>query len=76
MAKVYKMEVYILDYSDEVQSKEQLTGDMKELLQNELWVQADLTNVKESDEFEWHDDLQINKTDSTIEDLEVYLKDK
>lgn len=76
MAKVYKMEIYVVDYNDEFDNAEQLTDDMEELLQNELWVQADLTNVKESDEFEWHDDLQINKTDSTIEDLEVYLKDK
>ena len=74
MARVMKLEVYVVDYSDEYQDVEHFGGDLKELVGSKMWVQVKLGEVKESEEFEWDDDLKINKTDSTIEDLEEYIK--
>lgn len=74
MAKVTKLEVYIVDYADEYQDAESFIDELKELIRNQMWVQVAIGDVKESEEFEWNDDLKINKTSSTIEDLEEYLK--
>lgn len=37
-------------------------------------VMTRVTSVQSSEEFEWDDDLAINKTNATPEDHEVYLK--
>lgn len=74
MAKVTKLEVYIVDSDDDYQDAEHFIGELKELIRNQMWVQVDVGEVKESEEFEWDDDLKINRTDSTIEDLEAYFR--
>lgn len=76
MAKVTKLEVYIVDYADEYQDAEHFIGELKELIRDQMWVQVSIGEIKESEVFEWNDDLKINRTDSTIEDLEAYFTRK
>jgi len=74
MARVMKLEVYVVDYSSEYENAEHFVGEFKDLVGSEMWVEVQIGNVKESAEFEWEDDLKINESDSTIEDLEDYLQ--
>jgi hypothetical protein len=74
MARIVKAEIYITDYEGDYEDADHILGELKSLVSNELWVDVKVGKVKESKEFEWKDDLKINQTDSTIEDLEEYLK--
>ena len=73
MARIYKAEIYLTDTSDEIQDLNQLKNALKGL-GDRLWVGVDIASVTESKEFEWEDDLKINKINSTIDDLEEYFK--
>lgn len=74
MARIVKAEIYIVDYQGDYENAEHILGELKPLVSNELWVDVEVGKVIESKEFEWEDDLKINQTNSTIEDLEEYLK--
>ncbi|MCF7618538.1 hypothetical protein L3137_14880 [Bacillus sonorensis] len=74
MAKVYKAEFYITDMTDEFYS----IDDVKEKIEDTptfRWARIHVTDVKESEEFEWDDDLKINNIAATTEDYEEYFKD-
>ncbi|MDS7057172.1 hypothetical protein NXG04_07720 [Klebsiella pneumoniae] len=73
MAKVFKATVYFADYNEEIQDEE----DLKNFIEDRLgrWVGIHISETKESEDFEWEDDLKINKTNRTAEDFEEYLKD-
>lgn len=75
MAKIYKAQIYLTDYNDEIQDLEDLKEDLKDL-GDYLWIGVDIGEIKESKEFEWDDDLKINSTDATIADFEEYFKDE
>jgi hypothetical protein len=72
MAKIYKVEFYFTDMNDEFENGEHFKGELKKLCYG-LDGMTDLINIKESEEFEWDDELLINKSDATKEDYEVYL---
>lgn len=74
MAKVYKAIIYLTDHNEEIQGVNGLKEDLINL-GYELWVGVDIAEVKESQSFDWDDDLKINSTDATNEDFEVYFKD-
>ncbi|MFC8150390.1 hypothetical protein ACFUP3_11855 [Bacillus paralicheniformis] len=73
MAKVYKAEFYITDMSDEFYS----VDDLKEKIEESptfRWALVHVSDVKESEEFEWDDNLKINNITATTEDHEEYFK--
>lgn len=76
MAKVYKVEMYIVDANGEYDFVND--EDMKEEIEHQVDVRMDVmslvTSVKSSDEFGWDDDLDINKEGATAEQHEAYLK--
>ncbi|MCI3197764.1 hypothetical protein GXP75_19250 [Bacillus sp. HU-1818] len=73
MAKVYKAEFYIADINDEFQG----INDIKEKIEESPTFRSayvHVADVKESAEFEWDDDLKINRIAATTEDYEEYFK--
>ncbi|MCY9236243.1 hypothetical protein CHCC20491_0177 [Bacillus paralicheniformis] len=75
MAKVYKAEFYITDISDEFYS----VDDLKEKIEESptfRWSLVHVSDVKESEEFEWGNDLKINNIAAATEDYEEYFKKK
>ena len=75
MAKIYKVSLYLTDYNDEYSDKEHMESDLKENLEN-LWVGVDCLEAQESIEFEFDDELTINKVNATKEDFEVFFRDR
>ncbi len=75
MAKVYKVALYIIDYDEMYQDRKHLQSGLKEQLGN-LWVGVDHLEIEESEEFEWDDDLVINKTNAKKEEFEAYFNKK
>lgn len=76
MPKVYKVEMYIVDVHGDY---DHLTNeDMVEEIEHQVDVRMDVMthveSVESSKEFEWDDDLAINKTNATKEDYEAHLK--
>ena len=69
MAKVHKVSMFITDIEG--------YSDVEDLI-NQCLRQYDLSpnhiKVESSDEFEWDDDLPINKIYSTKEDYEKYFE--
>ncbi|MCY8408978.1 hypothetical protein [Bacillus haynesii] len=73
MTKVYKVEFYVSEMNDELRSSE----DVEEVLK---WAfrsrgRTHIASIQESKEFEWDDDLPINKVDATTEDHEKFFKE-
>ena len=69
MATLHKLELYIVDFDD-----------YWEVMKSSLESVADKADLcykvashEQSKEFEWHDDIDINKQDCTIEDYEAYF---
>lgn len=74
MAKIYKLEAYIIDANDEYEDEEQLESHLDYLLdRGDISLQE--ININSSEEFEWEDDLRINKTAATKDDYEKYFKE-
>lgn len=74
MAKIYKVSVFITDYNDDYQNVDHFQSELQERLEETLWAGVDHLEVQESDEFEWDDDLEVNKTTATKEAFEEYFK--
>ncbi|MEX0598134.1 MAG: hypothetical protein WD512_16720 [Candidatus Paceibacterota bacterium] len=74
MAKVYKATIYIADPNNDVSD----LIDLNDMIENELgeWKIIKVAESKESEEFNWDDDLMINKIYSQVDDYEEYFKDK
>lgn len=72
MAKVYKVEMYITDVNEEFHNTYHIRPYIEDW---HRWVATKVANIQESVEFEWEDDLKINKVDASIEDFEEYFKD-
>lgn len=76
MAKVYKVTMYLADANEYYafdEDNEYMESDIKESLER-VNVFPTVAEIKESDEFEWTEDLDINFTDATNEDFEKYIK--
>ncbi|QFP93402.1 UNVERIFIED_ORG: hypothetical protein Xoosp15_137 [Xanthomonas phage Xoo-sp15] len=76
MAKVYKVTMYIVDANGDYDCHDD--GDMVNEIEHQVDVRMDVmtrvTSVESSEEFEWDDDLAVNKTNATIADYEAQLK--
>ena len=73
MVKVYKAVIYITDYNNEIADLEMLNYRIGDGLTDGVGVH--IGEVKESRNFEWNDDLIINKIYSQSNDFEKYFKD-
>lgn len=70
MSKLHKLEMYIVDANGMFNSIDDII--------NYLFRTHDLSFVlskSKTSEFEWDDDLKINKMDCTIQDYEEYFKE-
>lgn len=68
MAKVHKVTMFVTDIDGD--------SDIEDLIGCGLRMYdlyPEFINVDTSEEFEWDDDLAINKNDSTKEDFEKYF---
>ncbi|AXQ67714.1 hypothetical protein KIOSHI_37 [Bacillus phage Kioshi] len=76
MAKVYKVEMYIVDANGEYDfaSDEAMLEEIEHQVAVRMDVMTHVESVKSSEEFEWDDDLRINYTGATKEDYEAHLK--
>lgn len=72
MTKIYKVSFYATDINDEYYNNEHFLSHLKEQLWN-LDAPIDFLKIEESKEFEWDDDLKINKINATVEDFEKYF---
>lgn len=69
MTKVYKVVLYVVDHEGhDVKNELEYAADLQDL-------HIKVADVKSSQEFEWNDDLEINKTAATNEDFDVYIKE-
>jgi len=73
MAKIYKVSLYLTDYNDEYHDKEHMEVYLNEHIKK-LWVGVSCLEAQESIEFEFDDELTINKVSATKEDYEVFFK--
>lgn len=69
MAKLYKVEMYILDVNEKYDDLGSIMMDME----NSTDVNFDYFNEQETD-IEWDDNVKINNTNCTIEDYRKYFK--
>ena len=67
MAKIYKIELYVVDCNNELENLEDI------IVHAKGGTFFETGKVYVSKEFKWDDDLIINKTHSTISDLEAYF---
>ncbi|AMO25831.1 hypothetical protein Blue_008 [Bacillus phage Deep Blue] len=76
MAKVYKVEMYIVDANGDYDflDNEEMVEEIEHQVDVRMDVMSHVTSVQSSKEFEWDDDLAVNKTNATIEDYEAQLK--
>ncbi|UXQ88895.1 hypothetical protein Thu_35 [Bacillus phage Thurquoise] len=76
MPKVYKVEMYIVDANGDYDflDNEEMVEEIKHQVDVRMDVMSHVTSVQSSKEFEWDDDLSVNKTNATIEDYEAQLK--
>ena len=69
MATLHKLELYVIDFDDN-------WDNMQSLLENtadRIDLSYKVASHEQSKEFEWEDDLKINKCGCTIEDYEEYF---
>ncbi|MFS0905676.1 hypothetical protein AB3N02_21770 [Priestia aryabhattai] len=75
MAKVYRVTMFVSDANGDMQDAENLKEQLEQVA-DRLDVFFDHIEVEESEEFEWDDDLKINKTNATVEDFEEYFEEE
>ena len=74
MAKLYKVELYLCDVNDVFYDKDGVLGHLNSLLEIDDYFLTRIINSKESKEFEWYDDIDINYSDCPIEKFEKYFE--
>lgn len=73
MAKLYKVELYLCDVNDEFYDKDDVLEYLNSLLEMDDYFLTRIINAKESKEFEWYDDIDINYSDCTKEEFDKYF---
>lgn len=75
MAKVYKFTTFIVDPNDDYTfyPKERVAEIMADRMES-LGQLIHVSDIQESGEFEWDDNLKINNVAATNEDFDAYLK--
>lgn len=74
MAKLYKVELYLCDVNDEFYDKDDVLEYLNSLLEMDDYFLTRIINAKESKEFEWYDNIDINYSDCNIEKFEKYFE--
>lgn len=75
MAKVHKVVLYISDYNDRYQDEDDVKLAIEHFSDSE-GVGIHIAEQKESEYFEFDDDLAVNKIKATTEDFEKYIENK
>lgn len=70
MATLHKLELYLIDFDDNWE----VMKSSLESVADKADLSYEIASHEQSEEFEWDDDLKINKLDCTIEDYEEYFK--
>jgi len=73
MAKVFKAELYVVDINGDYESFDEIQYDLERLLSDDSIVFT--FGVKESEEFEWDDDIDLNYNNCSQENCDRYLKE-
>ena len=73
MAKLYKVELYLCDVNDEFYDKDDVLEYLNSLLEMDDYFLTRIINAKESKEFEWYDNIDINYSDCTKEEFDKYF---
>ena len=71
MAKIFKISGYIIDVNDEVTQ-----NDIELLFDHDKYINISRLECRQSKEFEWHNDIDINFTDAKQEDFEKYFDEE
>ena len=71
MAKIFKISGYIIDVNDEITQ-----NDIELLFDHDKYINISRLECKQSKEFEWRDDIDINFTDAKQEDFEKYFDEE
>ena len=74
MATLYKVELYLCDVHDEFHAKDDALEYLNSLLEMDDYFLTRIINAKESKEFEWYDNIDINYSDCNIEKFEKYFE--
>ncbi|WQZ49544.1 hypothetical protein Z3_228 [Bacillus phage Z3] len=76
MAKVHKVTMYIVDANGDYDwhNNGDMVNEVEHHIDERMDVMSRVISVESSEEFEWDDDLAVNKTNATIEDYEAQLK--
>lgn len=69
MAKIHKVSFYLIDCYDEY-DYDDIECDLDRLFNG-----IDVLEIEESEEFEWNDNLDINKVWSSKKEFEEYFKE-
>lgn len=74
MAKLYKVELYLCDINDMFEDKNGVFEYLNSLLEmDDYLTNMGITNTKESDKFEWYDDINLNNVNCTEKECEKYF---
>lgn len=73
MAKVFKAELYVVDINGDYESFEEIQNDLERGLYGDPIVFT--FGVKESEEFEWDDDIDLNYNNCSQENCDRYLEE-
>ena len=73
MAKLYKVELYLCDVNDEFYDKDDVLEYLNSLLEMDDYFLTRIINAKESKEFTWYDDIDLNDIDCPKEECEKYF---
>lgn len=70
MANIHKLELYIVDANGNYSNVDEIIN----MIENNTDCYCNLENLY-TKEFDWDNDLDINKSDAKIESYEKYFKD-
>lgn len=71
MAKLYKVEMYVVDFRDEYNNIGAILTDAEDALDG-VFIRVASTQGKNIPD--WNDDIDINKSDASIEVFDAYFK--
>lgn len=74
MARLYKIELYLCDINDMFEDKDDVLEYLNSLLETDDYLlNKGIINAKESKEFTWYDDIDLNDIDCPKEECEKYF---
>ncbi|QQO41264.1 hypothetical protein 015DV004_48 [Bacillus phage 015DV004] len=73
MTKIFKVELYIVDRDERIYDTEGVDH-VADVIDDMFESRTVVSNVEESRDFEWDDDLPINLVEAPLEAFEEYFK--